>query len=51
MSTGESIIQKAKQTLDLAGFREQNWTGTFAQYLDIVNGRAQDVHGWLTLVR
>jgi serine protein kinase len=37
MSTGESIIQKARQALDLAGFREQNWTGSFAQYLDIVH--------------
>ncbi|HEX6851767.1 MAG TPA: hypothetical protein VF139_10230 [Candidatus Polarisedimenticolaceae bacterium] len=37
MSTGETIIQKARQSLDLAGFREQNWTGSFAQYLDIVH--------------
>ena len=35
--TGESIIAKAKQSLDLAGFREQNWTGTFVQYLDLVS--------------
>jgi len=35
--TGESIIAKAKQSLDFAGFREQNWTGTFAQYLDMVH--------------
>jgi serine protein kinase len=36
MSSGESIITRAKQALDLAGFREQNWTGTFAQYLELV---------------
>src|SRR5262245_20628338 len=36
MSSGESIITRAKQALDLAGFRERNWTGTFAQYLEIV---------------
>ncbi len=37
MSTGDAIIAKAKQALDLAKFREQHWTGTFAQYLDIVH--------------
>jgi serine protein kinase len=36
MSNGETIVTRAKQAIDLTGFREQNWTGTFAQYLDIV---------------
>ncbi len=36
MSVGESIIARAKQALDLEGFRERNWTGTFPQYLDLV---------------
>jgi serine protein kinase len=36
MSNGDAIVARAKQSVDLAGFREQNWTGTFAQYLDIV---------------
>jgi len=36
MSSGESILARAKSTIDTAGFREQSWTGTFAQYLDVV---------------
>ncbi len=38
MSTtpGEQLILRARQALDLASYRDQNWTGTFAQYLDIV---------------
>jgi len=36
MSVGESIIAKARQALDLEGFRERNWTGTFSHYLDLV---------------
>ncbi len=36
MSVGESIIAKARQALDLEGFRERTWTGTFSQYLDLV---------------
>ncbi|HJQ98934.1 MAG TPA: hypothetical protein VJ826_11525, partial [Candidatus Polarisedimenticolaceae bacterium] len=36
MSNGETIVTRAKQAIDLTGFREQNWTGSFAQYLDIV---------------
>ncbi len=37
MASGEGIISKARQALDLEGFREQNWTGSFPQYLDIVH--------------
>jgi serine protein kinase len=36
MSTGEAIISKARQALDLDSYLERNWTGTFAQYLDLV---------------
>ena len=36
MSNGESIVARARQSIDVTGFREQNWTGTFAAYLDIV---------------
>ena len=35
-ANGDAIIAKAKQALDLDGYLEQNWTGSFAQYLDIV---------------
>jgi len=34
MNSGESIIGKAKQALDLQSYREQHWTGTFTEYLD-----------------
>jgi serine protein kinase len=33
---GEQLILRARQALDLASYRDQNWVGTFAQYLDIV---------------
>src|SRR5258705_9063580 len=36
MSSGESILARAKSTIDTTGFREQSWSGTFAQYLDVV---------------
>ena len=36
MSSGESILARAKSTIDTTGFREQSWTGTFAQYVDVV---------------
>ena len=36
MTTGETIVSKAKQALDLETFRDQHWTGSFAQYLDLV---------------
>ena len=32
MSSGESILARTKSTIDTAGFREQSWTGTFAEY-------------------
>ncbi len=35
-TSGEQLITKARQALDLAGYRDQNWTGTFAQYLEVV---------------
>jgi serine protein kinase len=35
-TSGEQVITRARQALDLAGYRDQNWTGTFAQYLEIV---------------
>ena len=35
MTSGETIIGKAKQALDLEAFREQHWTGTFSEYLDL----------------
>jgi serine protein kinase len=36
MSVGDSIITKAKQALDIEGFRQRTWTGTFPEYLDLV---------------
>jgi serine protein kinase len=36
MIRGQDIIGKAKQALDLETYRDQHWTGTLAQYLDIV---------------
>jgi serine protein kinase len=39
MASGESIISRARQALDLESYREQHWTGTFAEYLDIVRRR------------
>jgi serine protein kinase len=36
MSNGEAIVARAKQSIDMTGFREQNWSGSFSQYLDIV---------------
>jgi len=36
MSVGESIIAKAREALDLESYRQQNWAGAFAEYLDIV---------------
>ena len=35
MSVGDSILAKAKQALDLEGFRERNWTGSLSEYLDL----------------
>jgi serine protein kinase len=36
MVSGESIMGKARQVLDLDTYREQHWTGTFSDYLDLV---------------
>jgi serine protein kinase len=36
MSRGQEIIGKARQALDLETYREQHWTGSFSQYLDLV---------------
>ncbi len=36
MSSGDSILARAKTSIDTSGFREQSWSGTFAQYLDVV---------------
>jgi serine protein kinase len=36
MSVGESIIAKAREGLDLETYRQQNWSGSFPEYLDIV---------------
>jgi serine protein kinase len=36
MSTGQTIIARAKQELDLETYRDQHWSGSFAEYLDLV---------------
>ena len=36
MATGEQIIAKARESLDLETYRQQNWTGAFSEYLDLV---------------
>ena len=36
MSTGQYMINKARQGLDLDAYRDQHWTGSFAAYLDLV---------------
>jgi serine protein kinase len=36
MIRGQDIIGKARQALDLETYRDQHWTGTLSQYLDIV---------------
>jgi len=36
MSVGESIIARAREALDLETYRQQNWSGSFPEYLDIV---------------
>ena len=35
-ASGDAIIAKARQALDVDGYLEQSWTGSFAHYLDIV---------------
>jgi len=36
MPFGEEIIAKAREALDLDTYREQHWTGTFSEYLELV---------------
>jgi len=36
MSTGQTIIARAKQELDLETYRDQHWSGPFSEYLDLV---------------
>ena len=36
MSTGEALINQAREALDLDEFRQQHWTGSFGEYLDVV---------------
>ncbi|MCP3980643.1 MAG: serine protein kinase [bacterium] len=36
MASGESIIAKAREALDLQTYRDQNWTGSFSEYLELV---------------
>jgi serine protein kinase len=35
MATGEALITKAREAQDLGKYREQHWTGSFPQYLDL----------------
>jgi len=36
MTSGEAIITRARDALDLETYRHQHWTGFFAEYLDLV---------------
>ena len=36
MSVGEMVIERAKETLDRDMYRELHWTGSFTDYLDLV---------------
>ena len=36
MTSGQELIGKARQALDLDLYHELHWSGTFAQYLDLV---------------
>ena len=42
MASGEALITKARETLDLDKYREQHWTGNFSEYLDLAR-RSPDV--------
>ena len=39
MSSGQNIMAKAKQAIDLDEYRELHWNGTFSEYLDIVKDK------------
>ena len=36
MSTGRDILQQISARQDAQAFRQENWQGTFDEYLDIV---------------
>ena len=36
MQTGEAIITQAREAIDLDSYRQLHWSGTFAEYLDLV---------------
>ncbi len=36
MPSGEQIISRLRESQDLDSFRQQHWTGSFAEYLDLV---------------
>ena len=36
MSSGAALISRASETLDLKTYREQHWTGSLSDYLDLV---------------
>jgi serine protein kinase len=36
MATGDSIIARAREALDLETYRHQHWSGTFGEYLELV---------------
>ena len=36
MSSGDQIIARAREALDLDSYRQQNWRGSFGEYLDLV---------------
>ncbi len=36
MSTGEALINEARDALDLDEYRQQHWVGNFAEYIDLV---------------
>jgi len=36
MSSGDQIIARAREALDLDSYRQQNWRGSFGEYLELV---------------
>src|SRR5688500_10463473 len=36
MSKGQNLLSLIERSLDLTGYRDLNWTGSFSQYLDLV---------------
>ena len=41
MTTGEQMLSKAKTEVDLDEYRDLHWTGSFADYLDLVRRDAR----------